>query len=283
MTYDRTPAFTCFGASTPVTPIILSVPHAGRTYPDDLLNASAVPVSTLHGLEDRYVDHVAGIARRHETLIVANRPRAWIDLNRAEWERDPQVDDGADPAAQPHGSAKVRGGLGLVPRRLGTCHMLWRRPFSADDIETRIAQCYRPYHQMLADMLHAALARFGTAILLDIHSMPPISAANAPRIVLGDRFGRSAGSRLVAAALMAAENHGYTTAVNSPYSGGYILDRHGAADRGIHAIQIEIDRATYLDSALDRPGPGLNAVATMVRAMIDAVSAEAVPQPLAAE
>lgn len=260
---------------------MLSVPHAGRAYPLALRAALRIPLDALVPLEDRHVDAVALGARQGETLFVAERARAWIDLNRAEHERDPKLDEGASLASQPQ-SAKLRSGLGLVPRRVSPAGEIWRRRLSGDEVEARIREDHRPWHAAVAAAVEAAHARFGIAVLLDIHSMPSLGPG-APRIVFGDRFGRSAGARLVARLDSVARAAGIATATNAPYSGGYVLDRHGAPKHGVHAIQIEFDRALYLDSLLREPGPGLPAVARLLRALIDAVADEALPGALAAE
>lgn len=263
--------------------MVLSVPHAGRGYPDVLRAALRVPLAALKGLEDRYIDAVALDARRGETMLLATRARAWIDLNRGEDERDPRLDDGAHAGGAPL-SAKIRSGLGLVPRRVGTSGDIWRRRLTAAEVEERIRDDHRPYHAALAAALEAARARFGIAVLLDVHSMPPLGApTSAPRLVLGDRFGRSAGGRFVSRIEAVARVHGVATAANAPYSGGHILERHAAPRRGVHAIQLEFDRSLYLDAALDGPGPGLPATAALLRAIVDTVADEALPGAIAAE
>ncbi|WP_284053675.1 N-formylglutamate amidohydrolase [Stakelama marina] len=285
MTLAITPSFEVHGPLNPVSPVLLSVPHAGREYPDAMREALALPVSGLIQLEDRHVDAVAMAARRFETTIVARRARAWIDLNRAEDARDPLIDRGAPSRGHDEPlSLKLRSGLGLVPRRAGARGDIWRRMLSDAEIRQRIEADHRPYHQAVGQALAAARERFGVAVLLDIHSMPPLgSAQDTPRIVLGDRFGKSAGARLVSRADAVANAWGFRTALNSPYAGGYVLDRHGAPKDHIHAIQIEFDRSLYLDDRLLVPGPGLGRAAAMLRALIDALCEEAVPAPLAAE
>jgi len=263
--------------------VVLSVPHAGRDYPLQLRAALRLPLTALRPLEDRHVDELALAARGGETLFVAQRARAWIDLNRAEHERDPKLDDGASMKSQPM-SAKLRSGLGLVPRRVPAAGDIWRRRLSGEEVSHRIRADHRPYHEALSAALRAARDRFGVAVLLDIHSMPSLGAPDAaPRIVLGDRFGRSAASRFLGRLEGIARAHGIACAVNAPYSGGHILDRHAHPRQSIHAIQIEFDRTLYLDAALDQPGPGLASVARALRAMIDAIADEALPGALAAE
>ncbi|MET0373681.1 MAG: N-formylglutamate amidohydrolase [Rhizorhabdus sp.] len=258
---------------SPLSPVVVSVPHAGRDYPQALLGALRLPAAALIVLEDRYVDLLADAARTDEAMLVQRRARAWIDLNRAESDRDPRVEEGLRAQAQPAPSVKVRSGLGLVPRRAGAAGDLWRRRFSAAEVAARIAQDHRPYHAALAAALAAARTRFGIAVLLDVHSMPPLG--DHAQIVLGDRFGQAAAVRFVARLEAEATRAGFRTARNTPYAGGHILERHGAPARGVHAIQIEIDRALYLDHALDRPGPGMARVTALLRAMIAATGDEA--------
>ncbi|HVI99340.1 MAG TPA: N-formylglutamate amidohydrolase [Sphingomonas sp.] len=283
---EDAPPFDRHGPAEPASPVVLSVPHAGRDYPLSLRAALRVPLGQLIALEDRAVDRVALAARVGETVFVQQRARAWIDLNRAEHERDPRVDDGAATAGQPLQSAKLRSGLGLVPRRAGRSGDLWSRRFAADEIAARIRHDHRPYHAALSQALASARARFGVAVLLDLHSMPPLGAGkDAVRLVFGDRFGKSAAARFVARLEGEAEAAGIAHALNSPYAGGHILERHAAPQAGVHAVQIELCRSLYLDAMLDRPGDGLARTASLLRRMIDALADEALAQPgaLAAE
>ncbi|OWK31344.1 N-formylglutamate amidohydrolase [Sphingomonas dokdonensis] len=270
-------SFDLIGALPPESPVVLSVPHAGREYPASLAEAARVSMQALTVLEDRYVDQVLLGALRNETALVQRTARAWIDLNRGEHDRDPRLDDGA-PAG--HLSAKVRSGLGLVPRRTIASGELWRRRLRGDEVTARIADAHRPYHAALAGALEAAHARFGVAILLDVHSMPPI-AGSRTRIVVGDRFGRSAAARFVERVTGAVARAGYAQSLNVPYAGGYILERHACPRRQVHGIQLELDRALYLDDRLDRPGIGFDRVTALVRTIIDALEEEALDQPAA--
>lgn len=256
----------------PASPVVLSVPHAGREYPLALRAALRVPLEALTVLEDRHVDALAHTARASETMLIQRPARAWIDLNRAENERDPRIDDGVSSIGQPAESAKLRSGLGLVPRRAGRAGDILRRRLSNDEVVARIRADHRPYHEALARALAAARTRFGVAILVDLHSMPPPGDAE---IVFGDRFGRTAANRFVHRLEAEAEAAGLAHALNTPYSGGYILDRHADPSRGVHAIQIEWSRALYLDAAMDALGIGLARAARALRAMLDALADEA--------
>ncbi len=260
---------------------MLSVPHAGREYPLALRAALRAPLHSLLPLEDRHADTLALGARGIETMLIATRPRAWIDLNRAEHERDPRIDEGAVPVPEAAQSLKLRSGLGLVPRRVGGVE-LWRRRFAAEEVRARIEQDHRPYHAALATTLAAARARFGVAVLLDIHSMPPLAPGGA-RLVIGDRFGRASAARFVARIEGVAHAARVRSAVNTPYAGGHVLERHADPARNIHAIQLEFDRSLYLDRRREQPGPGLEPTTRLLRAIIDAIADEALPLAAAAQ
>lgn len=257
-------------------PVLIAVPHAGRDYPDEILQNSRVAPEVLERLEDRHADMLLpDLAELGCPTLVAHAARAWIDLNRAPSEIDPQMIADAPRSAFAQPSAKVRGGLGLVPRRLADHGELWRRPFAQSAIAGRIAQLHDPYHRALGQALAALKARFGCALLIDLHSMPPLrpeGAAKAPQIVLGDRFGRSAEGALCDLALRVMNRSGFEVALNHPYAGGYVLDRHGRPGRGVHALQVEIDRSLYLGADLKHPGEGLDRIRTALAHLVQTLA-----------
>jgi len=267
--------------SPPESPVVLSVPHAGRDYPPELRAALRAPFATLTALEDRRVDQIVLAARTGETTLIQRLPRAWIDLNRAESERDPRLDDGAVENPSPELLSRVGSGLGLVPRRTAVAGELWRRRLAGEEVDRRIVNDHRPYHEALAGELAAARRQFGAAVLLDVHSMPPVGGHAAARVVLGDRFGRAAAARFVRRLEGEIELFGLCLAINAPYAGGHILDRHGRPSAGVHAIQLEIDRSLYLDRRLESLGPGFDETVTMLRRLIAALADEALTRPTA--
>lgn len=278
------PSFDLFDAAPPTSPVVLSVPHAGRDYPLAMRAALRVPLHRLTALEDRHVDSLVLAARRHEATIVQRRARAWIDLNRSEQERDPAIDAGVSAKTSLAPSLKLRGGLGLIPRRTGAIGEIWRRKLDGAEVDARIAQDHRPYHAALATILASARARFGVAMLVDVHSMPSLGPDGA-RLVIGDRFGRTAPARMIDRIEAAAAAAGVPAALNTPYSGGHIIETHAGPAAGIFAVQLEFDRALYLDDALDQPGARLPAIAALLRRIIAALTEEAMlyPSAIAAE
>jgi N-formylglutamate amidohydrolase len=274
--------FDRMGPAVPMSPIILSVPHAGRTYPPELLAAAAVPQSLLESLEDRFADLlITQAVNEGHVALIARQPRAWMDLNRG-------LDD-LDPALRPPGSrsgpttARARSGLGLIPNRLGRQH-LWREPPSPAAIAERYAQSHEPYHRAIAAALQDAWRLFGHAVLIDCHSMPPLGGFRPLRIVLGDRHGRSAPPGFAARLAAAIRTERHPVGLNTPYAGAYVLDRHGQPDAGIFAIQVEIDRSLYLAPNMRDVGTGLPRMQLLIAQLArEAISAVNLTLPLAAE
>lgn len=271
------PAYYRYGADPPESPVVISVPHAGRHYPAAVMDDARTGRDGLERLEDRLADLlVHACMTAGYDVFVARQARAVIDLNRAETEIDGAMVAHAPSRLAFMASAKVRGGLGLIPRRLSAIGDLWKRPLEWSEVERRVAQYHRPYHLALEQTLATARARFGHAILLDIHSMPPLSAGDGTpaRIVIGDRFGRSAGSRLSCLAASIASAHGLKAAQNHPYPGNYLLERHGSPLNNVHAIQLEIDRSLYLDASLRWPASNLANVQKVVLDLAEGLAAE---------
>jgi N-formylglutamate amidohydrolase len=287
-THAENAGFQLLNAAQPAFPVLISIPHAGRDYPPELIDNLRVSPSELMRLEDRYADRLIGPAlAAGMTAIVAHRARAWIDLNRAEDDLDPEMVSPRIDGFKSSNSMKMRGGLGLIPRRLMHVGDLWKRPLSADEIELRLDLFHRPYHRTLEQTLGDIRERFGTALLVDIHSMPPLTATTtpAPRIVIGDRFGQCAPALYAEMLLSRLKSLNIPAALNHPYPGDYILRRHGNAQGSIHAIQIEVDRSLYLDSMQREPGAGLESMASLISELlfflVDLVGGRAIP--LAAE
>ena len=278
------------GPEFPVSPVVLSVPHAGRAYSGELLRAARVPLATLETLEDRLVDRLVWRAVQDgAAAFIARVPRAEIDLNRDEREIDPAMIAPPPPMSAVLQSARTRGGLGVVPSRIAGTGSIWLHRMSRAELARRIETIHRPYHAAVAAALEAARRRFGVAVLLDCHSMPPREATAggaAAEIVFGDRHGTSTAPAYLDAAVAAARGLGFSTACNSPYAGGYVVSRHGRPARGIHAIQIEIDRSAYLDRWLTEPGPGFDRAARLFAAVAAAaagLAAGEAPDSIAAE
>jgi N-formylglutamate amidohydrolase len=283
------PPFLRIGPERPVSPVVISVPHAGRDYGPDLLRAARLPKAALETLEDRLVDRLVWRATAGgATAFIARAPRAEIDLNRDEREIDPHSVAPPLPSGGFLQSARTRGGIGLVPSRITGLGPIWRERITRDELARRVARIHRPYHAALEAALAHARSRFGGAVLLDCHSMPPRAETNSgppATVIFGDRHGTTITPDLLEAAVTAARSLGFRTACNAPYAGGYVASRHGRPQRGIHALQIELDRSLYLDRDLRAPGPGFESVCRLIAAVAQALEQRLLeaPDAIAAE
>lgn len=242
-------------------PVLLSVPHSGRDYPDWLVESASGGRSALTTLEDPLVDRLVWRALKLGCgAVIAQTPRAAVDCNRAEDDIDPSVVDGARGGRV---TARARGGLGIVPSRTHQHGYLWRRPISPVQLDQRLDQAHRPYHGAIGELLGLLVERFGCALLLDCHSMPP-PPAQTPPIVIGDCRGRTAAGWVSAEAMRVAQGSGFGAALNDPFAGGHVIERHGAPHRNVHALQLEVDRRCYLDDGLRDPGEGFDQVARLI-------------------
>ena len=280
------PPFLRIGPEAPASPVVISVPHAGRAYSADLLKASRLPRAALETLEDRLVDRLVWRAQAAGAVaLIACAPRAEIDLNRDEREVDPAMVVPPPPGRAVQQSARTRGGLGLIPSRINGVGAIWLHRLPAAELTRRITEIHRPYHAALGKALAEARDRFGIAVLLDCHSMPPQDGGGAADVIFGDRHGTSIAPALADTAVAAARAAGFRVGRNTPYAGGYVTARHGKPVSGIHALQMEVDRAQYLDNALREPGPGFERVAQLIAQVAAALAARALEpaQAIAAE
>ena len=274
-------AYTLRAVEPSAIPVLIAVPHAGRAYPHSLLERMRHPSYASLRLEDRYVDRLAEriATQTGAALLVAQAPRAIIDLNRAiddvDWEMFRRGVPGDVGSYTP--GMRARSGLGLIPRRLPGLGELWKRRHEEEELAARIAGIHEPYHDCLARTLAALRERWGAALLIDLHSMPPLSLRGghpSPEFVVGDRFGSTCHGSLVGSAFSYFAEHRRGTAHNRPYAGGYVLERHAAPERAIHAFQLEIDRSSYLDSRLVEPGAGFAGMVDLLTGLVRRLAGE---------
>jgi N-formylglutamate deformylase len=248
---ERPPRQTC--------PFVFASPHSGRLYPPGFVAASRLAPLVLRRSEDAFVDELfAGAVSLGAPLIAAEFPRAFVDVNRAANELDSQMFDEALPLNVDARSARVAAGLGVIPRVVRDGIEIYHGKLSVSEAEERLANLYRPYHAALARLVNETFARFGMAIVVDCHSMP--SGPAVPAIVLGDCYGSSIAPSLLREAERGFEANGFSTARNAPYAGGYTTHLYARRDAGVHAVQIEVNRALYLDEERIERLPGFGDV-----------------------
>lgn len=263
---DFNPPFTINAPQSQTIPFVFNSPHSGRTYPPAFLAASRLDALSIRRSEDSFVEEIfSGTSRLGAPLLQANFPRAYLDTNREPYELDPAMFHDALPPHANTRSVRVAGGLGTIARVVADSTEIYRAPLSYAEADHRIRTLYMPYHQALSDLLETTFKRFGCAVLIDCHSMPSLAGpleddlgASRADIVLGDRYGVSASTALTDAAERILTDLGYVVVRNTPYAGGFNTEHYGRPAQGLHALQIEINRALYMDEARVTRAAGLN-------------------------
>jgi len=233
-------------------PVIFNSPHSGNVYPPGFLAASRLDLASLRRSEDSFVDELAlGVVRRGYPLMRAHFPRCYVDVNREPYELDPRMFEGRLPSFANTRSMRVAGGLGTVARVVGDAQEIYGGRIPVDDAIRRIESLYKPYHRALRRLFTRVHRDFGAAVLIDCHSMPSTAGAKDERprsdIVLGDRYGTSCAAAVAETAEATLRARGYSVSRNKPYAGGFITEHYGNPAAGLHAIQLELNRALYMD------------------------------------
>lgn len=255
-------------------PFVFSSPHSGRCYPDGFVSASNLDPVTLRRSEDCFVEDLFGaVVELGAPLIHARFPRAFLDANREPYELDPTMFDEPLPPHVNTRSLRVAGGLGTIARVVADSAEIYREPLVYAEAEQRIRHLYMPFHETLRSLLEDTLSGFGCAVLIDCHSMPSVggpadddNGADRPDIVLGDRYGTSCAASLTLEAERILTRLGYTVIRNNPYAGGFNTEHYGKPANGLHALQIEINRALYMDEARLERHQGFSRVRDDMRA-----------------
>jgi N-formylglutamate amidohydrolase len=280
-------------------PLVFSSPHSGNHYTQRFLADARLDAKTLRRSEDAFVDSLFGRAvELGAPLLSAKFPRAYLDVNREPYELDPRMFEGRLPAFANTRSIRVAGGLGTIARVVGESQEIYAKKLPVDEAIQRIELLYKPYHQSLRNLLDRAHRIFGVAILIDCHSMPSVSLQGGAAgiitekavkadIIVGDRYGTSCDAGLTDAVEYELRHLGYAVRRNKPYAGGFITEHYGNPAGHFHAIQIEVNRALYMDEKsltrlprFDRVAADLMKVAAF---LISAAGSLGHERPLAAE
>jgi N-formylglutamate amidohydrolase len=246
------PPFSVMRPDVQTAPFVWCSPHSGRIYPKAFLESVRLGPLDLRKSEDCYVDQLVGsVSRLGAPLLSAHFPRAYLDVNREPYELDPELFDQPLPDYANSKSARVVGGLGTIARIVADGEEIYAAPLRLPAALERIDRLYKPFHAALADLIDQTHRRFGYTVLIDCHSMPSSLMANSsgprPDFVLGDRFGAACHSQLGSFVRDTLRGLGYEVHMNRPYAGGFITEHYGRPIRGIHALQLEINRGLYLD------------------------------------
>jgi len=265
-----------------VGPLVFASPHSGMERPADLKTSPDLSDVSLRSAEDVGVDRlIASGAARGIPLILGRISRAYVDLNRDPSELDPDLI--ADLPGTGTVSAKTAAGFGVIPRHSGDGRALYDHRMTRKEAVGRLERVHTPYHVALAGLMNEARLRYGTAVLIDWHSMPSRAAGGSGRsrpgldVVLGDRHGASCEARLTRRLRALFEDLGWRVGLNQPYAGGYSTQIWGRPADGFQSIQIELNRALYLDEATLTPGAGFDRCQRTIERVIAALAAEWTP------
>ncbi|WP_163883588.1 N-formylglutamate amidohydrolase [Rhizobium laguerreae] len=273
-------------------PFVYNSPHSGRIYPPEFIAQSRLEGIAIRRSEDHYVDELFGSAvALGAPLLAANFPRAYLDVNREPYELDPRMFDGLLPPYANVNSLRVAGGLGTIPRIVAENMEIYARRLPVQEGLDRVEAVYKPYHAALRRLVARTHVQFGFGVLIDCHSMPGnvrVAGSTArPDFIIGDRYGTSASAELSRAAIAILEEMGFAAIRNKPYAGGFITEHYGRPSRGLHALQIEVNRAIYVDELTlekrDDFAAVADAVADFMQQMADYVEKFAGERALAAE
>ncbi len=261
-------------------PLVFASPHSGRVYPPEFVAASRLDPAALRRSEDSFVEELFACAPAHGApLLAALFPRAFCDPNREPYELDPAMFSGPLPAQANTRSPRVAAGLGTIARVVANGADIYRDKLPVAEAERRIAAYYRPYHARLHDLVDATRLRFGWSLLVDCHSMPSVGGpldrdAGLSRVdvVLGDCYGGSCAPAIVRTVEAAFHRLGYRVVRNAPYAGGFTTRHYGQPRAGRHALQIELNRALYMDEAAHAKSPGFATLAADVDQVVAALA-----------
>jgi N-formylglutamate amidohydrolase len=264
-------------------PVVFNSPHSGNVYPRGFLTASRLDLATLRRSEDCFVDELClGAVRRGYPLLRAHFPRCYVDVNREPYELDPRMFEGRLPSFANTRSMRVAGGLGTIARVVGDAQEIYGHRIPVDDAIRRIEGLYKPYHRALRRLFTRIHRDFGSAILIDCHSMPSTAGAKDERrradVVLGDRYGTSCVAVIAETVESTLRGQGYSVSRNKPYAGGFITEHYGNPAAGLHAIQLEFNRALYMDERRFERAPSFARVVADLEALADALAAIPVPE-----
>src|SRR3979409_1785334 len=259
-------------------PIIFNSPHSGSIYPPEFLNASRIDLGALRRSEDSFMDElIGGLSERGFPTVRVNFPRSYVDVNREPYELDPRMFSGRLPSFANTRSMRVAGGLGTIPRVVGDGPDMSRGRLAVHDALARIEAFYKPYHRALRRLINKAHQAFGTVIVVDCHSMPSIGVSRdeprRPDMVIGDRYGTSCAALLPDMVEQTLGRLGYSVGRNKPYAGGFITEHYGNPASGLHTIQLELNRAIYMDERRRERGRGVERVTPTLAALADALAA----------
>jgi len=263
------------------SPVVFASPHSGCNYPPSFVSGSQLDPVYLRRSEDAFVDQLYEQAPHYGApLLRAHFPRAYADPNREPWELDPAMFSDDLPRWVNTSSPRVRAGLGTVAKVVTDGAEIYSGLLTFAEAEARIETYYKPYHQALTSLLESTRDTFGTYLLIDCHSMPSIGGPmdfdpgdERVDMVLGDAHGTSCAPEVTALARSVLQELGYNVVLNTPYAGGFTTRNYGKPAVAGHALQIEVNRALYMDEQMITRNGGFSKLAKDLNTLMEALCA----------
>ncbi len=255
------------------TAAIFASPHSGRNYPAAFVRDSQLDEVALRSSEDAFIDRLYESAPEFGApLLAATFPRAYVDLNRAPDELDPALITGV---VRRRHNPRIASGLGVIPRVVAHSRTIRQGKISLFEAKRRLRHCYYPYHNKLKQLVEETERDFRHVLLFDCHSMPHdalVATSYAfdkkPDVVLGDRYGASCAKRIADEAERIFTDAGLRVSRNLPFAGAYVTQQYGWPSIGRHTLQIEIDRALYMDEEKIVPRDDFSEFQALMRSVV---------------
>ena len=253
-------------------PVVFDSPHSGNVYPPDF--DFSAPIDVIRRAEDAFVDELFATAPEHGAgLLAALFPRSYVDVNRHEHEVDTLLlnEPWPHPIVHSHRSAR---GLGVVRRLVRATVPVYDRRLSVVEVQERIGRCHQPYHAELQLMLNDAHGRFGAVWHLNCHSMKSTAKGRLrDDFVLGDRDGTTCDRAFTDFVAATLRDLGYAVTLNHPFKGAEIVTRYGDPAACRHSLQIEINRALYMNEERIERSDGFGRLQQDIDHLIAAIAA----------
>ena len=234
----------------PDNPILITVPHAGNIYPDLFIKNLKINLCEVRRIEDYQSNKILDqIDEQMADIIIAQCSRAVVDLNRSRNAIDHSMFTQVFEHEPVSEKQMIKYGLGVFPNKIFGKTIL-KTPLPVSYATHMLENYYDPFHKSLHKQIMYLYNIFGFCYHIDLHTMPSKALLNfkkEPDIVLGDNFGKSCSIELINYFQNVFQENGFTVEVNNPYAGGFITRNYGNPSKGVHTIQIEINRKIYMD------------------------------------
>lgn len=260
------------------SPVVFASPHSGRRYSNAFLQSSRLDRKQIRRSEDAFIEELFSAAPQFGApLLHAHFPRAYVDANRESHELDPDMFREPLPEWVNTSSSRVIAGLGTVARIVAGGAEIYNQRLNMNEVMERIETCHQPYHAALRRLIDEATAAFGCCLVVDCHSMPSLAASGInghtqTDIILGDCHGSSCNPDISAIAERTLRDLGLSVRRNKPYAGGFTTRHYTAREAGVQTIQIEINRALYMNEMAIEPHQGFERLSARLEVLIARLS-----------